>query len=66
MENTADNGQKPQYKDPKNIAIALLVLIALAMGFFLLRDEMPAKGPEKAAEQPAASGGMSVVEVKYD
>ena len=54
MENTAGNGKRPQYKDPKNIAIALLVLIALVMGFFLFRGDMPAKGPEKAAEQPTA------------
>ena len=66
MENTAGNGKRPQYKDPKNIAIALLVLIALVMGFFLFRGDMSAKGPEKAAEQPTASGSVSVVEVKFD
>ncbi len=66
MESRPDNAGKPRYKDPKNIAIALLVLIALVMGFFLLRDEMPAKGPEKAAEQPSSSGSVSVVEVKFD
>ncbi|HML96348.1 MAG TPA: MG2 domain-containing protein [Thermodesulfobacteriota bacterium] len=66
MESRPDNAGKPQYKDPKNIAIALLVLIALVMGFFLLRDKLPAEGPEKTAEQPAASGSVSVVEVRFD
>ncbi|MCL4245825.1 MAG: hypothetical protein KJ002_11965, partial [Candidatus Dadabacteria bacterium] len=65
MESRPDNAGKPQYKDPKNIAIALLVLIALIMGLFLLRGRLPAVGPEKAAEQPP-SGSVSVVEVKFD
>ena len=65
MESQPDNAGKPQYKDPKNIAIALLVLIALVMGFFLFKDELPGEAPEKAAERPAA-GDVSVVEVKFD
>ncbi len=65
MENTEDNGNKPQYKDPKNIAIALLVLIALVMGVFLFKDKLPGEATEKAAEKPAA-GDVSVVEVKFD
>ncbi len=63
MGNSSDN--KPRFNDPKNIAIALLVLIALIMGFLLVKNNLPISGMKKTLSA-AKGGSVSVVEVKFD
>jgi hypothetical protein len=55
--------KKAGFRDPKNIAIALLVLIVLVMGFLLAKNYLPGNGARKIL---TGSGGVSVVEVKFD
>ena len=62
MENSSEN--KPRFSDPKNVAIALLVVIVLVMGLLLAKNNLPLTGAEKVLTK--VSGGVSVVEVKFD
>ncbi len=63
MGNSPEN--KHQINDPRNIAIALLVLIALIMGFFLVKNNLSDSGDEKPPSVESARA-VSVVEVKFD
>lgn len=61
MDNSTE--KKPGFRDPKNVAIALLVLIVLIMGGLLVKDNLSVSGAKKIISGP---GGVSVVEVKFD
>ena len=65
MSDSADNG-KHKIQDPKNIAIALLVLIVIVMGFLLVKNYLKPEGEEETVIRKDAAGGVSVVEVKFD
>jgi hypothetical protein len=45
MENSSEN--KPRFSDPKNVAIALLVVIVLVMGLLLAKNNLPLTGAKK-------------------
>ena len=62
MDNSTE--KKPGFSDPKNVAIALLVVIVLIMGGLLVKDNLPVSGAKKVLTD--VSGGVSVVEVKFD
>ncbi len=62
MDNSSEN--RPAFRDPKNVAIALLVLIVLIMGLLLAKNNLPVTGAKKVLT--GISGGVSVVEVKFD
>ncbi len=55
--------KKPGFRDPKNAAIGLLVLIVLIMGLLLAKNYLPGTGAKKVL---TGVGGVSVVEVKFD
>jgi uncharacterized protein YfaS (alpha-2-macroglobulin family) len=58
-------GNKPLYRDPKNISIALLVLIVVIMGLMLIKKNLPTSSVKNALTA-VKGGGISVVEVKFD
>ena len=64
MANPTNNSNKELIGDPKNVAIALLVLIVLVMGFLLInnlrQDKVSIVSPPPGGEK------VSVVEVKFD
>lgn len=64
MSDSADNG-KFRIQDPKNIAIALLVLIVIVMGFLLVKNYLKPDGKKETVRKDSAVG-VSVVEVKFD
>lgn len=63
MGDSPDN--KHHISDPKNVAIALLVLIVLIMGFLLVKNNLSDSGDEKPARVESGES-VSVVEVKFD
>ncbi|HVY54868.1 MAG TPA: MG2 domain-containing protein, partial [Thermodesulfobacteriota bacterium] len=63
MDNSTE--KRTGFRDPKNVAIALLVLIVLIMGGLLVKDNLHRlSGVKKVVSGPG--GGVSVVEVKFD
>lgn len=54
-----------QISDPKNVAIVLLVLIVLIMGFLLVKNNLLDSGGEKPVRIESGER-VSVVEVKFD
>jgi uncharacterized protein YfaS (alpha-2-macroglobulin family) len=64
MANPTNNSNKELIGDPKNVAIALLVLIVLVMGFLLINNLRQDK--VSIVSTPPGGEKVSVVEVKFD